>query len=46
MAETPAPAAPALPARIEPEIGAPVAPVVLGSEPAAELPRKRGWWRK
>ena len=42
----PAPAAEATPAREEPVIGQPVAPIVLGAEDAAELPRKRGWWRR
>jgi ribonuclease E len=36
----------AAPAREEPVIGAPVAPIVLGGDTAAELPRKRGWWRR
>jgi ribonuclease E len=31
--------------RQEPQIGTPVAPIVLGAE-AAELPRKRGWWKR
>jgi ribonuclease E len=30
----------------EPVIGSPVAPIVLGAETEAELPRKRGWWRR
>ena len=37
---------PAAPAREEPVIGQPVAPIVLGAEAEAELPRKRGWWRR
>ncbi|WP_368414870.1 ribonuclease E/G [Falsiroseomonas sp.] len=51
-APAPAPSAPAkaeppaAPAREEPVIGQPVAPIVLGAEAEAELPRKRGWWRR
>ena len=37
---------PAPPAREEPVIGQPIAPIVLGAEAEAELPRKRGWWRR
>ncbi|WP_372622411.1 ribonuclease E/G [Falsiroseomonas sp.] len=48
--ETPPAAPPAPPAGqvppAEPVIGQPVAPIVLGAEGPAELPRKRGWWRK
>ncbi len=47
--ETAAPAAtlpPATPAQAEPEIAPPVAPIVLGGEAPAELPRKRGWWSR
>jgi ribonuclease E len=40
------PPPPVQPARVEPAIGAPVAPVVLSADPPAEMPRKRGWWRK
>ncbi len=29
-----------------PQAGAPVQPIVLGSGTEAELPRKRGWWRR
>jgi ribonuclease E len=39
-------AAEAPPAVAEPVIGAPIAPIVLGGDAPAELPRKRGWWRK
>jgi ribonuclease E len=42
----PAPASPLAPAREEPVIGQPVAPIVLGAEAEGELPRKRGWWRR
>jgi ribonuclease E len=41
-----APVAEAPPAAVEPVIGAPVTPIVLGADAPAELPRKRGWWRK
>ena len=43
---SPAPEPPAPPAREEPVIGQPIAPIVLGAEAEAELPRKRGWWRR
>ncbi|HEV7265860.1 MAG TPA: Rne/Rng family ribonuclease [Falsiroseomonas sp.] len=48
VAETPAAPAPseALAAPAEPVIGQPVIPIVLGGEGPAELPRKRGWWRR
>jgi ribonuclease E len=39
-------AAPAASAPAEPVIGTPVAPIVLGEGAEAELPRKRGWWRR
>lgn len=46
-APTPAAEPPPAPAaREEPVIGTPVAPIVLGADPVAELPRKRGWWRR
>ena len=46
-AEAPTARAPAsAPAREEPVIGQPIAPIVLGAEAEAELPRKRGWWRR
>jgi ribonuclease E len=45
-AEVPPAAIEAPPAAAEPVIGTPVAPIVLGAEAQAELPRKRGWWRK
>ncbi len=45
-APAPEPVAAAEPARTEPEIGAPVAPIVLGGDAPAELPRKRGWWSR
>jgi ribonuclease E len=45
-AEVTASVAEAQPAAVEPVIGAPVAPIVLGTDAPAELPRKRGWWRK
>jgi len=31
--------------KVEPVAAAPVAPIVLGADTAADLPRKRGWWR-
>jgi hypothetical protein len=37
---------PELPTAGEPVIGAPVAPIVLGTDAPTELPRKRGWWRR
>ncbi|MBP0465342.1 ribonuclease E/G [Roseomonas sp. PWR1] len=40
-APAPEPEAPA-----GPVVGAPVQPVVLGDEPAAERPRRQGWWRR
>jgi hypothetical protein len=39
-------AVPELPTAGEPVIGAPVAPIVLGTDAPTELPRKRGWWRR
>jgi len=30
----------------EPVVGQPVAPIVLGGDAPAEMPRKRGWWRR
>jgi ribonuclease E len=45
-----APAAPPPPPEPEapagPVVGAPVQPVVLGEDPAAERPRRQGWWRR
>jgi ribonuclease E len=31
--------------KAEPVAAAPVAPIILGADTAADLPRKRGWWR-
>ena len=45
-APAPASAEPVPPAREEPVIGQPVAPIILGGDAPAELPRKRGWWRR
>jgi ribonuclease E len=42
----PAPAAAAEDEAKAPVIGTPVAPIVLGAGGEAELPRKRGWWRR
>lgn len=45
VAASPAPV-PEAEAPAGPVVGAPVQPVVLGDEPAAERPRRQGWWRR